>query len=195
MLSTSAFGTLWIYFFVDNLRVWGPTGHPIGLGPMEIELVIAILYIIRRQPITVSRAPLAWVAAVVGCTGMLLGRPAYNPVGGLEPLYFLLQLAGVAAALLTLLTLGRSFGIVAANRGLKTTGPYGIVRHPLYFAYLLTMTGYLLENPSARNVIILGAVTAAQIIRIGEEEKCLNTDPEYRGYRQRVRFRLVPYLY
>lgn len=195
MLSTSVFGTLWAYFFVANLRQWAPTGRPVGLGPMELELVIAILYIIRRQPISVSRAPLAWSAAAVACTGMLFARPAYEPVGGLEPLYFVLQLGGAGAAMLTLLTLGRSFGIVAANRGLKTTGPYGIVRHPLYGAYLVTMAGYLFENPSARNVVILGAVTAAQVIRIGEEEKCLSADPEYRDYRRRVRFRIVPYLY
>lgn len=195
MCSTSVFATLWAYFFVDNLRAWEPTGHPVGLGPMELELAIAILYIVRRQPIVVSRTPLAWGTAAVAVTGMLFARPAYAPVGGLEPLYFLLQIGGAAAALLTLLSLGRSFGIVAANRGLKTTGPYSIVRHPLYAAYLVTMAGYLLENPSVRNIVILGAATAAQVIRIGEEEKCLCADPHYRRYRRRVRFRLVPYLY
>jgi protein-S-isoprenylcysteine O-methyltransferase Ste14 len=195
VVSTSVFATLWVYFFVDNLRAWAPAGRPVGLGPMELELVIAILYVVRRQPIAVSRARLAWTAAAIGVTGMLFARPAYDPVGGLEPLYMVLQLGGAATAVLSLLTLGRSFGIVAANRGLKTTGAYGIVRHPLYGAYLVTMAGYLLENPSVRNMIILGAVTAAQVIRITEEEKCLCADPEYRDYRRRVRFRLVPYLY
>jgi protein-S-isoprenylcysteine O-methyltransferase Ste14 len=195
VVSTSAFGTLWAYFFVANVRDWAPSGHPVGLGPMEIELVIAILYIIRRQPIAVSRSPLAWTAAVVAIVGMLFARPAYDPVGGLEWLYFVLQMGGAAAAVATLFALGRSFGIVAANRGLKTTGPYGVVRHPLYAAYLVTMGGYLFENPSVRNIVILGAVTAAQVIRIGEEEKCLSADPEYRRYRGQVRFRLVPYVY
>jgi protein-S-isoprenylcysteine O-methyltransferase Ste14 len=193
--STSVFGTLWTYFFVANLQAWAPTGRPVGLGPLELELVIAILYIVRRQPIAVSRAPLAWSAAAVAVTGMLFARPAYDPVAGLGTLYFVVQLAGAGVALLTLLTLGRSFGIVAANRGLKTSGPYGIVRHPLYGAYLVTMGGYLLENPSVLNVIIFGAVTAAHLIRIREEEKCLGTDPKYRDYRRQVRFRLVPYLY
>jgi protein-S-isoprenylcysteine O-methyltransferase Ste14 len=193
--STSIFATLWTYFFAANVRDWAPSGHPVGLGPMEIELVIAILYIIRRQPIAVSRSALAWTASVVAITGMLFARPAYDPLGGLEPLYFVLQMGGAAAAVATLFALGRSFGIVAANRGLKTTGPYGVVRHPLYAAYLVTMAGYLLENPSLRNIVILGAVTAAQVIRIGEEEKCLSADPEYRRYRGRVRFRLVPFLY
>jgi protein-S-isoprenylcysteine O-methyltransferase Ste14 len=195
VLCTSGFSVLWLAFLVANLRTWGPTGRPVGLGTMELEVVIGILYLFRRQPIAVNRSPLAWAAATVGCSGMLLARPAYEPVGGLEPLYLVLQFAGVIFALLTLLKLGRSFGIVAANRGLTTTGPYGVVRHPLYVGYLATMTGYLFENPSLPNIIVLGAVAAAQVVRIDQEERCLAADPDYRAYQQRVRFRLLPYVY
>jgi protein-S-isoprenylcysteine O-methyltransferase Ste14 len=195
VVCTSVFSVLWLAFFVANLQKWGPTGRPVGLATMELEVVIGILYLLRRQPIAVSRSPLAWAAATVGCSGMLLARPAYDPVGGLEPLYLVLQFAGVIFALLTLLKLGRSFGIVAANRGVTTTGPYGVVRHPLYVGYLATMTGYLFENPSLLNVLVLGVVALAQVVRIGQEERCLEADPDYRAYQQRVRFRLVPYVY
>jgi len=195
LLCTSVFGLLWVAFFVANLREWGHTGRPVGLATMELEFVIAVMYLLRRQPIAVSRSPLAWAAAAVGCFGMLLARPAYDPVGGLEPLYVVLQFGGVIVALLTLSKLGRSFGIVAANRGLTTTGPYGIVRHPLYLGYLATMTGYLFENPSRPNLLVFGAVAVAQVVRIGQEERCLEADPGYRAYRQRVRFRLLPYVY
>jgi protein-S-isoprenylcysteine O-methyltransferase Ste14 len=195
VLCTSIFSMLWAAFFATNLRRWGPTGRPVGLATMELELVVAILYLVRRQPIAVSRSPLAWVAAAAGGFGMLLARPAYDPIGGLEPLYVALQFAGMVVALLTLLKLGRSFGIVAANRGLTTTGPYGIVRHPLYLGYVATMTGYLFENPSPPNLLVFGAVGVAQVVRIGQEERCLDADPDYRAYRQRVRFRLLPYVY
>src|SRR5262245_39198716 len=187
VLCTSVFSILWAAFFVANLRQWGLAGRPVGIAAMGLELVIAIVYLIRRQPVTISRSPLAWAAAAVGCFGMLLARPAYEPVGGLEPLYGALQFGGFLVALLTLLKLGRSFGIVAANRGLKTGGPYGFVRHPLYLGYLATMSGYVLENPSLRNLIVFAAVASAQVVRIGHEERCLNDDPGYRAYRQRVR--------
>jgi protein-S-isoprenylcysteine O-methyltransferase Ste14 len=195
LLCTIAFCLLWLAFLAANLRKWGSTGRPVGLATMVLELVIVILYLLRRHPLVVSRSPLAWAAAAVGCFGALLARPAYDPVGGLEPLYVALQFVGVIVALLTLFKLGRSFGIVAANRGLTTTGPYGIVRHPLYLGYLATMTGYLFENPSPPNLLVFGAVAVAQVVRIGQEERCLEADPDYRAYRQRVRFRLLPYIY
>ena len=193
--STSVAGTLWLFFLGANLKQWGPSGRPVGLGVMELELAIGILFVIRRQPVTVSRSPLAWVAPAVALSGMLLARPAYAPVAGLESLYVFLQLLGAAAALLSLVALGRSFGLVAANRGLKTRGPYGVVRHPVYTAYLLTMCGYVLENPSVRNVVLVAIVMAAQVVRIRQEESCLSTDPQYEVYRSRVRYRLLPFVY
>jgi protein-S-isoprenylcysteine O-methyltransferase Ste14 len=195
VISTSVVGTLWMFFLGANLKEWAPTHRPVGLGVMELELAIGILFVIRRQPVTVSRSRLAWLAPGVALTGMLLARPAYGPVAGLDALYTLLQLVGAAAALLSLVALGRSFGLVAANRGLKTRGPYALVRHPVYAAYLVTMSGYVLENPSPRNLALVAIVLAAQVVRIGQEEKCLSGDPSYREYRNRVRYRLVPYIY
>ena len=93
-----------------------------------------------------------------------------------------------------MVSLGRSFGIVAANRGIRTGGPYRYVRHPLYSAYILTETGYLLENPSLRNWCLFGVVMAFQAVRIVEEERTLAEDPAYREYRRTVRSRVVPYL-
>src|SRR5919198_3171032 len=87
VLSTSLVGMLWLFFFGANLKRWAPTHRPIGLGVMELELAIGILFVIRRQPMTVSRSRLAWVAPGVALTGMLLARPAYAPVGGLDALY------------------------------------------------------------------------------------------------------------
>jgi protein-S-isoprenylcysteine O-methyltransferase Ste14 len=98
-------------------------------------------------------------------------------------------------ALVSLGTLGRSFGLVAANRGVKTGGPYGFVRHPAYTGYLIAYVGYCAENPSLRNISLLVASTAFQLVRIREEEHVLSTDEGYRDYSSRVRFRLVPYVY
>ena len=73
-------------------------------------------------------------------------------------------------ALASLGTLGRSFGIVAANRGVKTRGPYRLVRHPAYFGYLMSYLGYVAENPSFREPRDwLCLSTAFQLVRIREE--------------------------
>ena len=131
--------------------------------------------------------------SVVGSFAMLLARPAS---GGAPQLPAeVIQLVGVAVALLSLGTLGRSFGLVAANRGVKTRGPYSLVRHPAYTGYLIAYTAYCAENPSFRNFALLVASTAFQLVRIGEEERLLSADEGYRDYTDRVRFRLLPYVY
>jgi len=195
ILSTAVVATLWILFFIANVKAWGEAKRPVGFGAMELELAFALLFVIRRQPLTVSRSRVAWLAAGGAVCGMLFARPAYEPVLGLEPLWATVQIVGAIAALLGLLALGRSFGIVAANRGLKMNGPYRFVRHPVYAAYLVTMVGYLLENPSLRNIVLVSIVTGLQIVRISEEERCLREDDEYRAYTKRVRYRLVPFVY
>jgi protein-S-isoprenylcysteine O-methyltransferase Ste14 len=177
-VATSApVAVLWLFFAVANFENWRATHRPIGLGATAL-----------------SRSPRAWAAAALGTFGMLAARPAYHPVGGFELLYGAMQGLGAALAAWAVISLGRSFGIVAANRGIRTGGPYRFVRHPLYSAYIVTETGYLLENPSLRNWCLFGVVMAFQAIRIVEEERTLAEDPAYRDYRERVRSRILPYV-
>jgi protein-S-isoprenylcysteine O-methyltransferase Ste14 len=126
---------------------------------------------------------------------MLAARPGGEPIAGLETLWATLQLVGWGLAVVCISTLGRSFGLVAANRGVVTRGPYRLVRHPIYSCYLLTQTGYVLENPTARNVAVILATVAFQLVRIRTEEECLVQDPEYAEYRGSVRWRLIPRVY
>jgi protein-S-isoprenylcysteine O-methyltransferase Ste14 len=194
-IATSApVAVLWLFFAAANFDNWRASHRPTGLGATALELVVATLFVVRRSPWLVSRSPLAWTAAMIGTFGMLAARPGYEPVGGLEGLYAGLQVLGAVFASVALLSLGRSFGIVAANRGIRTCGPYRYVRHPVYTGYLLAGTGYLLENPSLRNACLFTVVVVFQAIRIVEEERTLARDPAYREYRERVRSRILPYV-
>jgi len=186
---------LWLSFALANLQQWHSKHRPVGLGITVVELMFAVLFFIRRDAWVTSRAPLAWLSTVVGAFGMLAARPAYDPVFHLEPVYFGLQIGGAAAAAYTLVALGRSFGLVAANRGIQTRGPYGIVRHPLYVCYAAADLGYVLENPSLWNILLALCTAVFQIVRIRTEEDCLRADPHYVGYCQRVRYRLVPLVW
>jgi protein-S-isoprenylcysteine O-methyltransferase Ste14 len=183
---------LFVLFGISNFAQWRATHRPIGLGATALELLVATLFVVRRSPWLVSKSPLAWTAAAAGTFGMLTARPAYAPLGGLEPLYVVLQLAGALFAGAGLFSLGRSFGLVAANRGIRTRGPYRLVRHPVYTGYVITWTAYLFENPSLWNACILSAVTAIQGVRIREEERTLANDPAYQAYCRRVRSRVLP---
>jgi protein-S-isoprenylcysteine O-methyltransferase Ste14 len=183
---------LWLLFAFANVESWRKTHQPIGLGATMMELVVAALFVLRRRPLTISRSPLAWSAAVVGTFGMLGARPHYAPVATLEPVYIVMQLAGAGLATWSVIALGRSFGLVAANRGISTRGPYRFVRHPLYAGYLLTESGYVLENPTGRNTALFLLVMAVQAVRIVVEERWLMLDPAYRDYARVVRCRVIP---
>jgi protein-S-isoprenylcysteine O-methyltransferase Ste14 len=186
---------VWLLFAQAHLLHWYRTGHVNGLGMMIVETVIAVLFIVRREPLTTSRRWGAWTATAIGTFGSLAIRPTDDPVSGFAHPALVLQLVGAAVALMSLFAIGRSFGLVAANRGIKTSGPYAFVRHPVYAGYLIVDCGYLLENPSAWNAAVLAVATMGQIARISCEEELLTHDPEYSDYRRRVRYRLVPLIY
>jgi protein-S-isoprenylcysteine O-methyltransferase Ste14 len=193
VLSRALLVILFAGFAWANFQRWRATGEPSGLGTTLLEAWVAVLFVVRRPTAQVSARRLAWAAAPVGSFAMLLARPAS---GGLPELYCeALQLVGVAVALLSLGTLGRSFGIVAANRGVKTQGPYRLVRHPAYFGYLISYLAYVAENPSSVNVLLLLVSTGAQIVRMQEEERMLVGDPAYSEYLARVPRRLIPFVY
>jgi protein-S-isoprenylcysteine O-methyltransferase Ste14 len=184
---------LFAAFAWSNFAHWRATGEPSGFGTTLLEGWVAILFLCRRSPREISGRALAWVAAPIGSFAMLFARPGGEglPHVAAEAA----QLLGVGVALVSLGVLGRSFGLVAANRGIKTGGPYGIVRHPAYTGYLISYVAYVAENPSLRNVLLLCVGTAFQMIRIGEEELVLAADSAYRGYRDSVRYRLIPLVY
>lgn len=83
----------------------------------------------------------------------------------------------------------------AANRGVVSSGPYRLVRHPIYLGYLVTHAGFLLSNTSVRNVAIYAAAYVFQFARIYAEERILAQDGEYREYLRSVRYRLFPEVY
>jgi protein-S-isoprenylcysteine O-methyltransferase Ste14 len=176
-----------------NFTSWRNSGSPTGLGLTILEAWTAGLFLVRRDPLVVSGKATAWVAAPFGSFAMLLARPGGSGVP--HAVSETLQLVGVVIALASLGALGRSFGLVAANRGVRTRGPYRLVRHPAYAGYFIAWTAYVAENLTARNGGLLAVALLAQLVRIREEERVLAGDAEYRRYMADVRRRLIPYLY
>ncbi|AOI79041.1 methyltransferase family protein [Burkholderia sp. NRF60-BP8] len=102
------------------------------------------------------------------------------------------QISGIAWQLFAKLSLGRSFGLLPANRGVVSTGAYRFMRHPIYAGYLLSEIGFLLANFSTRNLLTIGIWMLLQIARIVMEERVLSEDADYRTYKTKVRYRLIP---
>lgn len=186
-----AVACVYVWFAKAHFVSWVNSGDLRGLGVLLIESVVAVLIVVRRAPIETSGRPVAWLATFVGIVAPMMVRPE----SGGWPIGTCLQIMGAAFALFSLFVIRRSFGLVAANRGVVTAGPYGLVRHPIYLAYLVASVGYLAENPSMQNLVFMTVATVAQLVRITCEEEVLARDPTYAEYRMRVQFRLIPYVY
>jgi protein-S-isoprenylcysteine O-methyltransferase Ste14 len=77
-----------------------------------------------------------------------------------------------------------------------STGPYALIRHPMYGGVLVMVTGVPLALGSWWGLAVLALVLPVLVWRILDEEKLLAKElPGYIDYEQKVRYRLVPYLW
>jgi protein-S-isoprenylcysteine O-methyltransferase Ste14 len=98
-----------------------------------------------------------------------------------------LWLFGALLSLWPLVQLRQAFSVVPAARTLVTTGPYMLARHPIYTSYLFQYAGMLLLRPTGPFALVLALWFALLWVRIGYEERVLESVfPEYEQYRQRV---------
>ena len=74
-------------------------------------------------------------------------------------------------------------------------GMYGVVRHPLYAGYLLSVTCFFLQNFSVFNTIWWSFWLLCTFWRICIEEKFLSEDEAYAAYKQKVRWRVLPFVF
>jgi protein-S-isoprenylcysteine O-methyltransferase Ste14 len=185
-------GTL---FVLLSLRLWQDfvkTGHVTGLLFLVSEALVVVLTIVRRPAQRIDRSMRTALITTVSAIGPFLLRPAESVA--LVPDVVSAAVAGVGAVIVIIskLTIGRSFGIVPANRGVVVRGPYNVVRHPIYAGYLLTHAASLAAYPSFWNVAVVLTADAALVIRALAEERVLSADREYEVYCNRVAWHLVP---
>ena len=76
------------------------------------------------------------------------------------------------------------------------SGPYRIVRHPGYAGNLLALPGIIMALNSIWTLIPAVAALVIGVIRTALEDKTLHEElPGYRDYAQRIRYRLIPWIY
>ncbi len=184
--------TLFGFFVYRLLGAFLAERNLIYLLIVVSESLVVLLTLIRRAAKTVSLRPGDWLLAFGGTAAPLCVMP--TEAAPLLPTVFcgLLITAGVLLQIYAKLTLRRSFGIIAANRGVMTSGPYRVVRHPMYAAYLLSWCGFFLASPSLWNAAVYGFAFACQIGRVLAEERLLNEDATYRSFVTVVPYRLIP---
>ncbi len=150
-----------------------------------------LFYLTRRPAQQISTSVYDWIIGIFGAyTNFFFISTTGSDVWWATSI----QLVGLALQVGGILSLNRSIGYVAANRGIRTTGMYRFVRHPLYFAYCVSFLGYLLNHFTTHNLVIYAAMVTGLFLRILAEERLLSQDSEYRSYMNRVRCRLLPGL-
>lgn len=170
-------------------------GHAVNLLLLLSEGSVLVFVLFRRRATHISRRPVDWLLAWSAVMAPLLvypdsARALVPSIVGAAPM-----LLGLAIQVNAKMILGRSFGCVAANRGLKFSGPYRRVRHPIYLGYLLVHLGFLLINPTLWNLSVYALCYTLQIPRLLAEERLLSQDETYRQYMEQVRFRLIPKVF
>jgi len=140
-----------------------------------------------------------WVAAQFALIAAVLALGAVPPrwPGWVQLLGVPLLPAGGAAAVWAARTLGSSLTPFPRPRPegeLVETGPYRLVRHPIYGAGVLFFLGYGLwaSVPATAGVAVLALLWW---LKAGVEERHLTARfAGYEDYRRRVRRRLLPFL-
>jgi hypothetical protein len=168
------------------------TARVTGLLLLAGELLVVALTVFRRPAVSVNRS---WRARLLtGCA--LAGPPLVVPLtsAGLlsDAMTAALSAAGLVVTIAGKAALGRSFGLMPANRGIVCTGLYRMVRHPIYAGYLVTHAAFVIAHPSLWNLCVILVSDVALLARAVCEEKTLAEDPEYAAYLEKVRWRVLP---
>lgn len=184
-------GVLVLYVWLVLRIVAGPAAGVANYFLLPSEGIVLVFMLIRRRSKVLTHDPRAWLLAIAAtCVPLLVSPTATSLVP--RTIGASLLLTGLFFQIYAKLTLGRSFGCVAANRGLKLTGPYRLVRHPMYAGYFVSHVAFLAMNPSLWNTCVYVLCYAIQIPRILAEERLLCQDPDYLEYQAQVRYRLIP---
>jgi protein-S-isoprenylcysteine O-methyltransferase Ste14 len=157
----------------------------------------------RLVPVRLQRSVYVWIASlllVIVCAGWLpVGGVVYQHPGWLGVPHALVQLGGIWLIARSVRTINAlDLAGIRLHRGgeeLQVTGPYRLVRHPLYLGWMLAVFGAALMTGD--RLAFAAITTAYLVIAIPWEERLLRSafGGEYQRYSRLVRWRIVPYVY
>lgn len=154
--------------------------------------IIAAVVLLHRPA---RHASSSWGDAALGWLGTLLPLAMRATAEAAGQISLGMVILGSLLASGAILSLGRSFGMEPAHRGLQTGKLYRVVRHPIYAAYLVIVGGFLTAYPSWWNGLVALVWLGVQIARIRREEALLSRDEHYQDYVRQVRWRMLPWVW
>ena len=160
-----------------------------------------------RIPAQLERAAYSLVASVLFLAVCVLWQPVPGVAWRLEGLWRWAGYGVQAAGILVTLLGARALDVLdlagvrqvmrtsSAHAPLETRGVYGLVRHPLYFGWVLLVFGT--PDMTATRLVFAVVSTLYLVIAIPFEERSLieTFGPDYASYQQQVRARMFPGLW
>lgn len=128
--------------------------------------------------------------------GAVLGPPWPDAIAGWSfAVGILIAVAGGVLATAAILGLGHdltAFPKPKESMQIRTSGVYGMVRHPIYGGLILVVIGGSLTNSPVALVPAMALALLFDGKRRVEERWLVEHDPDYSGYRHRVNKAFIP---
>jgi protein-S-isoprenylcysteine O-methyltransferase Ste14 len=154
---------------------------------------ITLVFLLRRPSRLTSRNVGDWIAAIGGTFITYLYTSQAKPISPLiVPTAYIVMIVTAFISTICIINLGRSFGIVPANRGVKTDMLYSIVRHPLYLLYTIYDLALISLAFSLHNCYICILHALFSYLRAKREENILIQDETYKEYVSKTRYMFLP---
>ncbi|MGA9794603.1 MAG: isoprenylcysteine carboxylmethyltransferase family protein [Rhizomicrobium sp.] len=167
------------------------------ISKFAFAFLLIVLLIARRTPLAGAQG---WAPRVVAFLGgylpvTLLILPGRGVESHMLLLSSFLTFFGMVFAVFSLAWLGRSISLFPESRKLVTSGPYSVIRHPLYLGEQTALVGVALQVGTLWAVAAIALQFCCQLYRMNCEEKVLTGSfPEYAAYKTGT-YRLIPGLY
>ena len=160
-------------------------------------------WLLRLVPERLLRSLYVWVASLL----LILVCVAWQPVGGevyrvagawrytlmAVQIAGLLTIAGAVRAIDALELAG-----IRTHSGrdvLQISGPFRLVRHPLYFGWLLATFGPAHMTGDRLTFAVIAAIYLVLAVPFEERSLAASFGDDYRSYQRQVRWRMIPYIY
>lgn len=190
----------WVFLAVFALFTWIPSIYLMRTNPAALErrmqagpkaekrtlqrILITVIFVAFPATFVVSALDWRYGWSQVPAPASVIGDVLVAVGLGLAMLVVIEN--GYAAANVT----------VEAGQQLVTTGLYGLVRHPMYTGNVVLMLGIPPALGSYWGLFLLIPGILVLVLRIRDEEALLTHELSgYREYTQRVRYRLLPYVW
>jgi len=195
LLTNLILSTLWLFLAIFMLpKLASGEAGPSSYMLFAVNTLVAVLFLTRREETRITELARDRLVTTVCILMSFSLRPDHGAtmISDLgESVLLTLSLVLIFSAYLSL---GRSFGLIPADRGVKVKGMYQWVRHPLYGAEMLFFISFLLANFTARNAVFTLGIFLSLHMRAMAEERLLAQDPVYEDFCRRIRKRYIPYV-